>query len=162
MNDYEFSRRGFKAEQISGYDNHFLLTESHLGMATTTLKEAVTVMEAIDLEKADLKSVYNLAAEVSTAASRIKRIQLHEQLINAMSEHLLEKMVYGSWYTKRDIKMFLSSNWKNSEYYQYRRDSSKYPWHHIDVLLERLVINGTLKSITKDGMTYYSSVATDF
>lgn len=162
MNDYEFSRRGFKAEQISGYDDRFLLTENHLGMATATLKEAVTVMEAIDLEKTDLKSVYNFAAKVSTAASRIKRIQLHEQLINAMSEHLLEKMVYGSWYTKRDIKMFLSSNWKNSEYYQYRRDSSKDPWHHIDVLLERLVINGTLKSITKDGMTYYSSVATDF
>lgn len=162
MNDYEFSRRGFKAEQISGYSRRYLLTENHLGKATTTLKEAVTTMEAIDLEKTDLKSVYNLAAKVSTAASRIKRIQLHEQLINAMSEHLLEKMAYGSWYTKRDIKMFLSSNWKNSEYYQYRRDSSKDPWHHIDVLLERLVINGTLKSITKDNTTYYSSVATDF
>ena len=162
MNDYEFSKSGLKAEQISGYDDRFLLTESHLGMATTALKEAVTIMEAIDLEKTDLNSVYNFAAKVSTVAKRIGKIQLHEQLIHMMSEHLLEKMVYGSWYTKRDIKMFLGSNWKNSEYYEYRRDSSKDPWHHIDVLLERLVINGTLKSITKDGTTYYSSVATDF
>lgn len=162
MNNYEFSKRGFKAEQISGYDDRYLLTESHLGGATTKLKEAVKVMEAIDLEKTDLKSVYNLAAKVSTAASRIKKIQLHETLISQMTECLLENMIYGAWYTRRDIKIFLSSNWRNSEYYQYRRDSSKDPWHHIDVLLKRLVMNGTLKCITKNDKTYYSSVASDF
>lgn len=161
MNDYEFSRRGIKAEEILGYDDYYLLTTDHLDDATSTLKEAVKVMEAIDLEKADLKSVYKFAAKVSTAANRIKKIQLHETLINQMSEYLLEKMIHDSWYTKRDIKSFLSTTWRDSEYYQSRGTSTE-PWHHIDVLLERLTVNGTLKAMVRDGITFYSSMASDF
>lgn len=161
MNDDEFSKRGIKAEEIFGYGDYYLLTEDHLDDAMSTLKEAVKVMEAVDLEKADLKSVYKFAAKVSTAASRIKKIQLHETLLNQMSECLLEKMAHGVWYTRRDIKSFLSSTWRNSAYYQYRC-TTKEPWHHIDVLLERLTVNGILKAVVKNGMIYYSSVAFDF
>ena len=161
MNNYDFKKTGIEAKKVGGYSRRYLLTSDHLGSATATLGEAVKVMEAIDLEKVDLKSVYNFAEKVSTAANRIKRIQLHETLIDQMAEFLLENMTHNEWYTKENIKIFLGSNWRNSIYYQ-QGTSYKEPLHHIDVLLERLTLNGTLKSIAKNGNTYYSSVASDF
>jgi hypothetical protein len=103
--------------------------------------------------------VYDLAAKVSTAASRIKRIQLHEKLISQMSESLTKTMDYGNWYEKENIKNFLSFVYQKSEYYQSRRTYTE-PFHHIDVLLNRLTMNGTLKSITRNGITYYSLSST--
>ena len=161
MNKNEFSRRALRDDKALGYDDHYLLTEDHLDKATSKLKEAVTTMEAIDLEKTDLNSIYNLAAKVSTAATRIKRIQLHEGLIKLMSEFLTESMVYGSWYRRVDIKTFLSSNCRNLPSYQ-SRNAYREPMHHIDVLLNRLTLNGTLKSITRGGDTYYSLSKEDF
>ena len=159
MNAYDFSTRGLATEKITLCNDRYLLTEDHLDKATSKLKEAVTTMEAIDLEKTDLNSIYNLAAKVSTAATRIKRIQLHEGLIKLMSEFLTESMVYGSWYRRVDIKTFLSSNCRNLPSYQPRRACTE-PLHHINVLLNRLVVNSTLKSITIGDDTYYSLSST--
>ena len=161
MNKNEFSKRGLTVEKVTLYNDRYLLTEDHLNKATSKLKEAVTTMEAIDLEKTDLNSIYNLAAKVSTAATRIKRIQLHEGLIKLMSEFLTESMTYGSWYRRSTIKSFLSFNCRNLPNYQSRGTCTE-PLHHIDVLLNRLVINGTLKSITRGGDTYYSLSKEDF
>lgn len=155
MNTYEFSKTGLTAEKMTLCNDRYLLTEEHLGKATDKLKEAVKVMEMLDLERVNVNSVYDLAAKVSTAATRIKKIQLHEELIKQMSETLTESMDYGSWYERVYIKRFLSFVYQKSEYYQSRRTYTE-PFHHIDVLLNRLVVNGTLKSITRNGNTYYS------
>ena len=163
MNAYEFSKTGRTAEKMTLCNDRYLLTEEHLGRATTKLKEAVKVMEMLDLERVNVNSVYDLAAKVSTAATRIKKIQLHEELIKQMSETLAESMAYGSWYERVHIKRFLSFVYQKSEYYQSRRTYTE-PFHHIDVLLNRLTMNGTLKSITRNGHTYYSlsSIKEDF
>lgn len=155
MNAYEFSNSGLSAEKVTLCNDRYLLTEEHLSKATNRLKTAVETMEAVDLEKVDVSSIYNLAAKVSTAATRIKKIQLHEELIKQMSKDLIDNMTYGSWYRRSTIKSFLSSNWQKSLYYQSRRTYTE-PLHHIDVLLNRLVVNGTLKSITRGDDTYYS------
>lgn len=155
MNAYEFSKTGLTAEKMTLRNDRYLLTEEHLGRATDKLKEAVKVMEMLDLERVNVNSVYDLAAKVSTAATRIKKIQLHEELIKQMSETLAKSMDYGSWYERVYIKRFLSFVYQKSEYYQSRRTYTE-PFHHIDVLLNRLVVNGTLKSITRNGNTYYS------
>jgi hypothetical protein len=159
MNAYEFSKTGLATEKMTLCNDRYLLTEEHLGKATDKLKEAVKVMEMHDLERVNVRSVYDLAAKVSTAASRIKRIQLHEKLISQMSESLTKSMDYGSWYEKENIKNFLSFAYQKSEYYQSRRTYTE-PWHHIDVLLNRLTMNGTLKSITRNGITCYSLSST--
>ena len=159
MNTYEFSKTGLTAEKMTLCNDRYLLTEEHLGRATTKLKEAVKVMEMLDLERVNVNSVYDLAAKVSTAATRIKKIQLHEELIKQMSETLAESMAYGSWYERAHIKSFLSFVYQKSEYYQSRRTYTE-PFHHIDVLLNRLTMNGTLKSITRNGNTYYSLSST--
>lgn len=160
MNAHEFSNKGLTAEEITLYNDHYLLTEEHLSGAMTKLKTTVATVEAVDLERVNVKSVYDLVAKVSTAASRIKRIQRHEKLINRMSEDLIKSMNYGSWYERADIKIFLSRAWQKSEYYQHRRTYTE-PFHHIDVLLNRLAVNGTLKSITVGGITYYSLSTTN-
>ena len=161
MNAYDFSKMGRTAEKITLTNDRYLLTEEHLSGATNKLKTAVETMEAVDLEKVDISSIYSLAAKVSTAATRIKKIQLHEELIKNMSKFLVDNMKYDSWYERVYIKSFLSSNWQKSPYYQSHRTYTE-PLHHIDVLLNRLVINGTLKSITVGGITYYSLAKEDF
>ena len=161
MNAYDFSKMGRTAEKITLTNDRYLLTEEHLSGATNKLKTAVETMEAVDLEKVDISSIYSLAAKVSTAATRIKKIQLHEELIKNMSKFLVDNMKYDSWYERVYIKSFLSSNWQKSPYYQSHRTYTE-PLHHIDVLLNRLVINGTLKSITVGGITYYSLSKEDF
>ena len=159
MNAYEISEKGLTVEKVTLCNDRYLLTEEHLDRATTKLKEAVKVMEMLDLERVNVNSVYDLAVKVSTAATRIKKIQLHEELIKQMSKSLTESMDYDSWYKRADIKNFLSFACRKSKYYQSRRTYAE-PFHHIDVLLNRLVVNGTLKSITKSGTTYYSLSST--
>lgn len=161
MNKYEFSRTGLTDDKALGYDDRYLLTEEHMDKATSKLKEAVEAMEILDLEKISCNAVYDLATAVSTAASRIKKIERHEKTMNQMSKILFDSMIYGSWYSGIDIKIFLSSNCRNLPSYQ-SRDAYRNPMHHIDVLLNRLVINGTLKSITRGGETYYSLLKEDF
>lgn len=160
MNAYEFSNVGLATEKMTLCNDRYLLTEEHLSGATNKLKTAVETMEAVDLEKVDVSSIYSLAAKVSTAATRIKKIQLHEELIKQMSKGLVDNMKYGSWYERAHIKSFLSFAWQKSVYYQSRRTYTE-PFHHIDVLLNRLVVNGTLKSITRNGITYYSLASTN-
>ena len=159
MNAYEISEKGLTVEKVTLCNDRYLLTEEHLDRATTKLKEAVKVMEMLDLERVNVNSVYDLAVKVSTAATRIKKIQLHEELIKQMSKSLTKSMDYDSWYKRADIKNFLSFAYQKSKYYQPRRTHTE-PFHHIDVLLNRLVVNGTLKSITKSGTTYYSLSST--
>lgn len=161
MNKYEFSRTGLKDDKELGYEVRYLLTEEHMDKATSKLKKAVEAMEILDLEKISCDAVYDLATAVSTAASRIKRIERHEKLMKQMTEILVDGMIYGSWYKRIDIKIFLSTNCQKSAYYQSHNAYTE-PLHHIDVLLNRLTMNGTLKSITKGGDTYYSLLKEDF
>ena len=160
MNKYEFSRTGLTDDKALGYDDRYLLTEEHLDKATSKLKKAVAVIENLDIEKLSCDAVYDLATAVSTAASRIKKIERHEKTMNQMTKILIDGMIYGSWYSRTDIKIFLSSNCRNLPSHQ-SHDAYRNPMHHIDVLLNRLVINGTLKSIPRDSETYYSLLVTN-